>query len=278
MTLEIGKYNTLEVIKVVNFGIYLDGGDEHGEILMPTKYIPEGTVIGDEIRVFVYLDSEERLIATTETPLGAAGSIAFLKVRSTTTDGAFLDWALSKDLFLPFREQVGKVSVGQSYFVFIYVDPLSNRLVCTMKVDKFLNKEEPEFVKGQEVDIIIQKATDLGYKAIIPPLFSGMLYHNEVFTPVSIGLKTKAFIKNVREDGKIDLSLNPIGVKRIFDSADVIKEALEKHDGFLPLTDKSDAQMIGDMLGMSKKSFKQGLGKLYKLKQVVIEEDGVRSV
>jgi predicted RNA-binding protein (virulence factor B family) len=273
---EIGKYNTLKVVKSVDFGMYLDGGEAYGEILMPTKYIPDGLKVGDEVNALVYLDNEGRPVATTESSFAQLGDITILKVRSLTRDGAFLDWGTSKDIFLPFKEQVGKITAGMPYAVFIYKDALTGRLLASMKLDKFTSNEDFSLSKGDQVSIIPFKKTDLGIKCIILPHAIGILYANEIFRSVQLNTIINAYIKNVREDGKIDLSLSSYGIKRIYDSADIILHKIQQSDGCLYLTDDSSPEEISKILQMSKKSFKQGLGKLYKLKKISIYPDCIK--
>ena len=274
---ELGKNNTLKVVELVDFGVYLDGG-ETGKILMPKRYVPEGCNIDDEVDVFVYLDSEDRPVATTEKPLATVGEFEFLKVVSVTQVGAFLDWGLAKDLLVPFREQKMRMETDRWYVVHIYIDVETNRIVGSAKIDKFLDNVPPEYNVGDEVDILVSSKSDLGYNAIINNLHTGVLYQNETFKPLRVGHKLKAYIKKVREDDKIDLLLEKPGHKKLDDIAQAVYDALIKANGFLPLGDKSAPETIYHILGMSKKNFKKAIGTLYRLKKIVIEDEGVRLV
>lgn len=273
----IGKYNTLEVVKQLDFGIYLDGG-EKGEILMPKRYVPANCQIGDKVDVFIYLDSEDRLIATSDKPFATVGEFAFLKVKSVDKIGAFLDWGLMKDLLVPFREQKMKMIAGRKYLVYIYIDGESQRIAATAKIDKFLDNVPPAYEIGQEVDLIIDNETELGYNAIINQLHKGMLYHNELFEYLEPGMQMKGFIKKVREDDKIDLSLYPIGYQRVEGVLQDVLYRLKEAGGYLAVTDKTEAEVIYNTFGMSKKTFKKALGSLYKQRLIVIEENGIRLV
>lgn len=273
----IGKYNHLRVIKEVDFGVYLDGENE-GEILMPIRYVPRNCRVGDYADVFVYLDSEDRLIATTEKPFAQAGEFAMLRVKSVNKIGIFLDWGIMKDLLVPFREQKASMTEGRSYLVYIYVDEQSKRIVASAKLNKFLNKFPPEYPAGQEVDLIIESETDLGYKAIVNNLHWGILYENEVFEQLAKGLKIKGYIKKIRTDNKIDLSLHPLGYEKIDPITQMILDELKKENGFIAVSDKSEAEQVYRIFGISKKSFKQALGSLYKRHLITIGKEGIRLI
>lgn len=273
--IQIGKYNTLGVIKKVDFGVYLDGG-EKGEILMPVRYVPEGTEIGDEVEVFVYLDSEDRLIATTEKPYAQVGEFAMLRVKSVDRFGAFLDWGLMKDLLVPFREQKINMVEGRSYLVYIYVDEESGRIAASAKLNKFLGKSVPQYQPGEEVDLILESESDLGYNAIINNSHSGILYENEVFEQLEKGQKIKGYIKKIREDHKIDLSLYKSGYEKVDPVAQSILDMLKKEEGILKVTDKSDAEIIYELFGVSKKTFKKAIGALYKQRLIILESDHIK--
>lgn len=277
--IELGRMNRLTVVKTVDFGVYLDGGEEAGEILLPTRYVPEGCKPGDELEVFLYLDQEERLIATTLTPKAQVGEFAYLKVNWVNQFGAFLDWGLMKDLFVPFREQKMKMQQDRSYIVYVYIDEESYRIVATAKVDRYLSHPDPgTYSKGDEVDLLIQQKTDLGFKAIIDGRYTGLLYDNEVFRPLHTGDKVKAYIKNVREDGKIDLELqNQHGQASVLGFAQQLREYLEQHGGHTPFNDKSDSDAIYAEFGVSKKVFKRAVGDLYKHRLITLE-DGITLV
>ena len=271
----IGLINELEVVKEVDFGIYLDGGP-HGEILMPKRYVPEGCKPGDTLEVFIYLDSEDRLLATNEKPKAMVGDFALLTVVSVTPVGAFLDWGLPKDLLVPFREQQQRMEAGKSYLVYVYLDDESQRIVATSKLDKCVDNIPVDYEVGEEVDLIIAGQTDLGFKAIIDNSHWGMLYKNEVFQPLKTGQRLKGFIKTIREDEKIDLSLEKEGYEKIDDISQSILNKLAANSGFLSLTDKSSPELIKSNLHISKKNFKKAIGSLYKQRLISIEENGIR--
>ena len=274
MSIELGKFNQLEVVKQVDFGMYLDGGEE-GEILLPSRYVPEDCKVGDILNVFLYLDIEERLIATTLTPLVQVGQFACLEVAWVNQFGAFLNWGLMKDLFVPFREQKMKMQVGKKYVVYAYIDEESYRIVASAKVERYLSKDKAEYSPGDEVDILIWQKTDLGFKAIIDDKYSGLLYDNEIFSALETGMKMKAFVKQVREDGKIDLMLQKTGFDRVGDFSKVLLEYIEEHGGRIRLNDKSPADEIYAIFGVSKKTFKKGVGDLYKKHLIILKEDGL---
>ena len=276
--IQLGKYNTLTVVKEVDFGIYLDGG-EGLEILMPGKYVPEGTNVGDELRCFVYQDSEARLIATTERPYATVGEFASLKVNSVNAVGAFADWGTSKELLIPHREQATKMEEGHRYIVYIYVDTMSGRIVGTAKVDKYLDNVPPTYEENEEIDALVWKPTPLGYKVIINNKHTGLIYKNQIFQPVHVGEHLRAWVKGIREDEKIDLMLQPMGYRNVIDGVEaVILRALHNNNGYLPLTDKTDPKVIADKLQCSKKNFKKAVGALYKQERISIDEDGIRLI
>ena len=274
MSIELGKFNRLEVVKEVDLGMYLDGGDE-GEILLPARYVPEGCQIGDILNVFLYLDNEERLIATTLTPLVQVGEFACLEVAWVNQFGAFLNWGLMKDLFVPFSEQKMKMQVGKKYIVHAHLDDESYRIVASAKVDRYLSKEKAEYQPGEEVNILIWQKTDLGFKAIIENKFGGLLYDSEIFQPLHTGMVLKAYVKQIREDGKIDLVLQKLGFEKVDDFSKTLLEYIREHDGYTPLNDKSPADDIYAAFGVSKKTFKKAVGDLYKKHLVVLQEDGI---
>ena len=274
--MEAGRINTLRVVKILDFGIYLNAGED-GEILMPTKWVPKETIVGDEIDAFVYFDSEDRLIATTIKPKAMVGEFSFLEVKDVNNIGAFLDWGLDKDLFVPFKEQNAKMIVGKSYLVFLYIDPLSKRITASARLERFLDKEPADYSVGEEVDLILWTRSDLGYNAIINCKHAGMLYENEIFRDVRTGMLTKGYIKQVRADGKIDLILDKPGYEKIDEMAAKILEMLESNDGYLAINDKSPAEEIYNILQMSKKNFKKAIGSLYRQKRIIIEDKGIRS-
>lgn len=274
MSIELGKYNQLEVVKEVDFGVYLDGGEE-GEILLPTRYVPEDCKIGDILNVFLYLDMDERLIATTLTPYVQVGQFACLEVSWVNEYGAFLNWGLMKDLFVPFREQKMKMQVGRKYVIHAHLDEESYRIVASAKVERYLSKDKPEYASGDEVNILIWQKTDLGFKAIIDNKYSGLLYENEIFTSLETGMEMKAFVKQVREDGKVDLILQKPGFEKIDDFAKTLLDYIREQGGRISLNDKSPAEDIYDTFGVSKKNFKKGVGDLYKKRLISLHEDGI---
>ena len=274
MSIELGKYNQLEVVKEVDFGVYLDGGEE-GAILLPTRYVPADCKLGDILNVFLYLDMDERLIATTLTPYVQVGQFACLEVSWVNEYGAFLNWGLMKDLFVPFREQKMKMQVGRKYVIHAHLDEESYRIVASAKVERYLSKDKPEYAAGDEVNILIWQKTDLGFKAIIDNKYSGLLYENEIFTSLETGMEMKAFVKQVREDGKVDLILQKPGFEKIDDFAKTLLDYIREQGGRISLNDKSPAEDIYDTFGVSKKTFKKGVGDLYKKRLISLHEDGI---
>ncbi|HPM12686.1 MAG TPA: S1-like domain-containing RNA-binding protein [Bacteroidales bacterium] len=273
----IGKINTLEVYKFVDFGAYLDG-EQYGPILLPKKYMPEHIEIEDTIDVFVYLDSEDRLIATTESPKAMVGDFALLTVKDVNEYGAFLDWGLIKDLFVPFKEQKLKMDIGKQYWVYVYIDDKTERIVATAKIGRYLSQTEPQLSVGDEVEIRVHSKTDLGYKVIVNNAFWGVVYANEVFEPIEIAELRTGFVNAIREDNKLDIRLQKSGFAKVPDVQKQILQALKQHNGFLPLHDKSTPDDIQDTLNMSKKTFKMAIGMLYKGGYITIEQNGIRIV
>ena len=273
----LGQTCELEVVKAVEFGFYLDAEDL-GEILLPVKFAHADLVEGDLIEVFLYLDSEDRPVATTQEPKAKVGEFAYLEVVDTTSVGAFLDWGLDKDILVPFAEQHRPMEVGHSYLVFIYIGNIDGRIAASSKIDKFLDDEKPhDYKPKQAVDLIIANSTELGYKAIINHSHWGVLYKNDVFKRLSFGQYKKGFIKHIRPDGKIDLSLQ--GGQETRDKyAKIILNYLQEQNGFAPVHDKSDPQLISDLFGMSKGAFKKAVGGLYKQRVISIEKDGIRLI
>lgn len=274
---QIGKINQLEVLKELDFGIYLDGG-ELGEILMPKRYVPEGTMLGDYIEAFIYLDSEDRLIATTEKPLAQVEEFALLEVISVTSVGAFLNWGLPKDLFVPFREQRKPMEVGTKYLVYVYLDTNTKRIAASSKIESYLDNIPVDYDENEEVDLIIINETDLGYNAIIDNSHIGVLYRNEIFQALNSGDRIKGYIKKIRPDGKIDLRLDKIGYEKIGELANLIIVKLKQNNGFLPFTDKSSPEEIYKVFKISKKNFKTAIGTLYKQRMITLDTDGIHLV
>ena len=274
--LQIGKLNTLKIVKEVDFGLYLDGGEEYGEILLPIRYVPEKYEIAADLEVFIYRDSEDRIIATTETPIAMVGDFALMEVASVNDFGAFLEWGLQKELLVPFREQKNDMEKGKVYVVYVYLDDETKRIAASSKINKFLDNIPAEYEPNQEVDVFIASKTDLGYNAIINGVHWGMLYENEVFKPLERGQKISAFIKKVREDEKIDLYLHKAGYDKVEALTEKILEMLKDEGDFLEINDKTPSTIIYEVFGESKKTFKKALGTLYKKRLIDIENKGIK--
>jgi predicted RNA-binding protein (virulence factor B family) len=272
-----GNSYILSVVKIVDFGAFLDG-IELGEILLPQKQCPSDLSLGHSLKVFVYLDSEDRPIATLLTPKAEVGEFAYLEVVATTKVGAFLDWGLDKDILVPFSEQHRELKVGQSYIVYLFLNPVDDRIVASSKIDRFLKDDTPhDFKTRQPVNLIIANTTDLGYKAIINHSHWGVLYNNEIRQSLSFGDYKTGYIKYIRPDGKIDLSLG-IDKQTRDRYSNMVLAYLKSKNGFAKLHDKSDPKLITAELGMSKKSFKKAIGGLYKQKVISIESDGIKLI
>ena len=272
--ISIGQICELEVIKIVDFGVYLDA-ENLGEVLLPNKNAPDDVVVGDIIEVFLYLDSEGRPVATNQEPYAIVGEFAYLEVVDVSKVGAFLDWGLDKDVLVPFAEQHRPMEVGRSYLVYLFIG-LDGRITASSKIDKFLDDDRPhDFKPQQAVDLIIASSTELGYKAIVNHSHWGVLYKNDVFQRLSFGQSLKGFIKHIRPDGKIDLSLQG-GQESRDKYSKIILNYLHKKDGFAPVHDKSDPELISDLFGMSKGAFKKAIGGLYKQRIISIETGGIR--
>lgn len=270
-----GQYNELEMVKYTDFGIYLDGGDM-GEILMPTKYVPHNTNRGDKVRCFVYYDTTDRPIATTETPKATVGQCAYLKCVAVTKFGAFLDWGLTKDLLVPFREQKMDMVEGKSYVVYIYLDEKSRRIVASAKLDKYLNKQKPTFEEGDKVELIIASASEQGLTAVINGTHTGLLYRNEIFQPLHPGEVVTGYIKEIRGDGKIDLALQQTGYKNLLTLDDQVLDVIKSHGGFMKVGDKTAPEDIYTLFQMSKKNWKKIIGNLYKNRKIDITDGGIK--
>jgi len=271
----IGKRNILSVVRASQPGLYLDGG-ELGEILLPGRYIPADLKPKDKLDVFVYRDSEDRLVATTETPNAMVGEFACMKVILIHPNiGAFLDWGLSKDLLLPFREQEFPVRVGDKVIVYVCLDVTSNRILATTRINRHLNREPAAYRDGQPVNILVTGRSPLGYNAIVENAHRGLLYKSDIATSLEIGLKTKGFVRTVRAGGKIDLALDASGYKRVAPLTNQIVEALEASGGKLAFDDDSTPVAIRNKFGVSKKAFKQALGKLYKTRRIAFTKPGI---
>lgn len=271
--IELGKYQKMEIRRLVPFGAYMGAEGDEAEVLLPGRYLPEGADIGDVMDVFVYNDSEDRLVATTEHPYATAGEFAFLEVKAVNDVGAFLDWGLQKDLLVPYGQQRVKMHRGGIYLVYIYVDDASRRIVASGKIDKFLGNVYPSYKIGQKVSALVIEHTEIGYKVIVDNRHRGIIYANEIFRPIEIEETVTAFVKQVREDGKIDLTLNDKAVRRQEELGHRILAYLERADA-QHLGDKSSPVLIEALFKCSKKDFKKAVGHLYRDKKIIIGEDG----
>jgi predicted RNA-binding protein (virulence factor B family) len=275
--IEIGRINTLVALRQTSVGVFL--GDERGnDVLLPNKYVPDTLEVDDEIDVFIYTDSEDRPIATTLTPAIQRNEFAALQVVAVTSAGAFLDWGLEKDLLVPHREQSRPMQVGQWYVVFMYLDEETNRLVASSKVNRFLDPDVRDLYVGEEVQLLAYETTDLGVNVIINNRYKGLIYANEIFRTVRPGDPLIGYIKHIRDDDRVDVSLQRPGFENVEPNARRILAMLKAENGFLPLTDSSPPELIYEMLEMSKKTFKKAIGTLYKERKIVIEEKGIRLV
>lgn len=278
--INIGQFNTLTITRFTDHGAYVDGG-EVGEILVPKAYVTKSMRPGDTLELFVYLDQSERLVATTEQPLATVGDFAYLEVAWVNEYGAFLNWGVMKDLFVPFRQQKRTMEVGESYIVFVDIDEETGRLMATAKIDKHLYPAREHFYhRGEEVDLLVWQRTELGLKVIVDNRHAGLVYNDQLFAPEpKTGDRLRGTVVNVRPDGRIDVSLQRLGKSRFRDFAEVLYEELQAApEGFLPFTDKSSSDDISDRFGVSKKTFKRAVGTLYREKKIVLEEGGIRKV
>jgi predicted RNA-binding protein (virulence factor B family) len=273
--ISVGQTHELAVVSIVDFGVYLDAKNL-GDVLLPKRYVGEGLAVGDRVAVFLYFDSEDRLIATTQHPKVRVGEYGYLKVTDTSDFGAFLDWGLDKDVLVPFAEQHRPMQSGRSYLVYIYINQADGRIVASSKIDRFVEEDTLHTFRPQQaVDLIIANSTELGYKAIINHSRWGVLYKDEVFQRLSFGQSIRGYVKNVRPDGKIDLTLQS-GQETRDKYSQTILRYLEQQNGFAAVHDKSPPELISRLFGMSKKSFKKAIGGLYKARLITIEKDGIR--
>ena len=276
--INIGQFNTLTITRFTDHGAYVDGG-EVGEILVPKAYVTKSMRPGDMLELFVYLDQSERLVATTEQPLATVGDFAYLEVAWVNEHGAFLNWGVMKDLFVPFRQQKRTMEVGESYIVFVDIDEETGRLMATAKIDKHLYPaREHYYHRGEEVDLLVWQRTELGLKVIVDNRHAGLVYNDQLFAPEpKTGDRLRGTVVNVRPDGRIDVSLQRLGKSRFRDFAEVLYEELQaESEGFLPFTDKSSSDDISARFGVSKKTFKRAVGTLYREKKIILEEGGIR--
>jgi predicted RNA-binding protein (virulence factor B family) len=272
--IRLGDYNTLRVIKDSDFGLYLDGGDQ-GDILLPNRYVPQGARPGDELEVFLYLDQDERLTATTERPYVKVGEFGYLEVAWVNQYGAFLRWGLMKDLFCPFSEQKKKMEIGSRHMVHVHIDEESYRIVASAKIDRYLSKEIAPYQHNTAVDLLVWQRTDLGYKVIIDHTYQGLVYPNQVFRAIHIGEHLRGYIDQVRPDGKIDVMLQPSGRQQTLDFAEELTDYLIAHGGHCPYGDKTSPEVIQRIFGVSKKTFKKAIGDLYRRHVVNLDDDGI---
>lgn len=277
--IHIGQHQDLTILRHTTVGLFLgdDEGDE--DVLLPNKYCPEDFEIGEKLNVFVYRDHEERIIATNLMPKILLHQFAFLRVTSVSNVGAFMDWGLEKELLVPFREQRQKMEEGRWYIVYLDIDKKTDRLYATNKIEKRLKNEPLTIQEGQEVDLMVMKKTDLGFSVIVNQQHEGLVYNNDIFKRLNIGDKLKAYVKLIRDDNKIDISLQPIGFENFNDpNCEMILKKLKSQKGFLPITDKSTPEEIYSQFGVSKKAYKKAIGTLYKQRKIVLQPDGVKLV
>jgi len=272
--IELGRINNLEILRDTSVGLFL-GDDEGNDVLLPNKYVPANYEIGESIKVFCYLDYDERPVATTLEPDIMLGEFRLLQVAEVNEFGAFMQWGLEKHLLVPFREQRDKMKEGQWYVIHCYLDERSGRLVGSNKLDRFLSNDSVDLKEWEQVDLVVTRQTDLGWEVIVNERHKGLVYFNEVFKPINIGDVIPGCVKTIRKDNKLDISLQPLGSKVLEPAAKKIYEVLKENGGFLGLHDKSAPEEIRDVFQMSKKTFKKGLGTLYKERKIKIEPDGI---
>lgn len=273
--IQVGKYNTLKVVKEVDFGMYLDGGNGE-EILLPKRFVPEGLQPDDEIKIFIYHDNDGRLIATTQSPVAIVGEIAMMEVADVNSAGAFLKWGIMKDVFCPISLQERRMRPGDKRLVMLFIDEKTGRVTATEKIDKYLSNYEISVTVGDAVDLVVYQKTDIGYKVIINSKHLGVLHFNEVFKEYEIGEKLKGFVKHIRPDHKIDVSPGTKGYARIPSEEQKILNLLNENNGYLPYNDKSNPEEIYSYFGMSKKTFKMTLGAMYKKRLITFTQTGTK--
>lgn len=275
--MEIGKINKLKVIDITDKGVYLEGGEE-GHLFVPNRELQEKPAIGDELDVFVYRNAKRDAVASGIIPYAIAGEFDYLTVNEVSPAGALLDWGIAKDLFLPSREQTNKLKADRSYLVYVYYDEQTRQVIATMNIDKHLGLSKPEYKMNQKVDILVAKENEVGYRVIVDNAHWGIIYHSEIFERVEYGMRTVGYVKNVREDGRMDVALQKQGFRAVDSISSLILDELKKSNGFLPMNDKTDSQIIYDTFGCSKKNFKKSIGTLYNQRLIVIEDGGIRLV
>lgn len=275
-SIKVGEYNTLRVARGFDFGMYL--GEDKDVVLLPKRFVPPGVKVGDMLKVFVYHDSEDRLIATTQQPKGIVGDIVNLEVVSVTKLGAFMDWGLMKDLFVARSQQLMGMRAGGHYLVKIYLDEMTGRVAATEKIERFLSNDVLTVKEQDPVDLLVYRRTDIGYVVIINNQHTGVLHFNDIFQEIQVGDKLKGFIKNIREDNRIDVATGKMGYQRVEDEAGKVMRLLKENDGYLPYNDKSDPEEIYSFFGMSKKTFKMTTGNLYKNRKIIFTQTGIKLV
>jgi uncharacterized protein len=273
---KVGDYNVMKVLRAVDFGVYLDDGAEG--ILLPKRFVPEGLNVGDEVKVFVYHDSEGRLVATTQEPKGVVDDIVKLKAVTVTNQGAFLDWGLMKDIFVPKSKQLSGMREGAEYLVKIYLDEQTGRVAATEKIEPFLSNEELTVKEKDLVDMVVYRRTDIGYLVIINNKHTGVLHFNEIYQNIGVGDKLKGYVKTIRPENKIDVVVGKPGYNRVEDEVTKIIRLLQENSGYLPYHDKSDPEEIYSFFGMSKKAFKMATGSLYKQQKISFTKTGIKLV
>jgi uncharacterized protein len=274
-SIKVGEYNILPVARAFDFGLYLGEGKD--VVLLPKRFVPHGVEVGDTLKVFVYHDSENRLIATTQQPIGIVGDIVNLKVVSVTKLGAFMDWGLMKDLFVPKSKQLEGMRVGGYYMVKIYLDEQTGRVAASEKIEHFLSNEQLTVKEQEPVDLLVYRRTDIGYVVIINNRHTGVLHFNDIFQEIQVGDSLKGYIKNIREQNKIDVAVGKMGYQRVEDEAGKVMRLLQENNGYLPYNDKSSPEDIYEFFGMSKKTFKMTTGNLYKNRKIIFTQTGIKA-
>lgn len=274
--IQAGHYYELKAVKKVDFGFYLDA--EGLEILLPKRFVPEGLQEGDDVKVFIYHDNEDRLIATTQEPFAVVGEVALLKCVGNTKFGAFLEWGIMKDVFVPLSQQVSRITDGESYLVYLFIDEMTGRVTATEKFQKFLSNDELTVEENEVVDLLVWEQTDIGYKVIINGKHTGVVHFSDVFRDLEYGEKLKGFIKKIREENKIDVAIGEKGYSRVSPETERLLQLLRENDGYLPYNDKSSPEEIYRFFGISKKTFKMSLGALYKERKIELTKTGVKLV